>query len=128
MHPTIELVTIPAARPLILRSGGKPHPTSKLGWMKRYTTKLRSESSFRPFKMNLFVLIVQLIVMGENICSRMTSVRSNNSDKLANLNDTIRCQLMQLRLKLAQNVQRTVCGGIQRPTMKKSSNTTALFS
>jgi hypothetical protein len=51
--------------------------------------------------MNFLVLIVQLIVMSENICSRMTSARSNNTNKLANLNDSIRHLLMQLFLKLA---------------------------
>jgi hypothetical protein len=68
--------------------------------MKRYATKLRSECSVGPFQMNFLVLIVQLIVMSENICSRMTSVRSNNTNKLANLNDSIRHLLMQLFLKL----------------------------
>jgi hypothetical protein len=70
--------------------------------MKRYTTKLCSESSVEPFKMNHFVLVVQLVVMSENIHSRMTSARSNNPEKPANLNDSIPCQLMQLYLKLAK--------------------------
>jgi hypothetical protein len=56
--------------------------------------------------MNLLVLVVQRIVMSENICSRMTSTRSNNLDKLANLNDSIWCQLMQLYPELAQNIEK----------------------
>jgi hypothetical protein len=44
--------------------------------------------------------------MGENICSRTISTRSNSPDKLANLNYSIRCQLMQLHPEHAQNVQK----------------------
>jgi 2-oxo-4-hydroxy-4-carboxy--5-ureidoimidazoline (OHCU) decarboxylase len=73
--------------------------------MKRYTTKLRSKSSVGPFKMNLLVLVVQVIVMSKNADSRMTSIRSNSPDKFANLNNSIRCQLMQLHPELASNIQ-----------------------
>jgi hypothetical protein len=44
--------------------------------------------------MYLLVLIVQLVVMSKNIRSRVTSARSNSPDKLANLDDSIRCQFM----------------------------------
>jgi hypothetical protein len=74
--------------------------------MKIYTTKLRNKISVVPFEMNFLVLVVQLVVMSENVCSRMTSARDNSPDKLANLNDSIWCQLMQLHLKLAQNIQK----------------------
>jgi hypothetical protein len=90
-HPTIEPFTILAARPLIPHSRGKSHPISKTGWMKRYASKLHSESSVGSCKMNILVLIMQLVAMSKNIRSGKTSVRSNNPEKLANPNDTIRC-------------------------------------
>jgi hypothetical protein len=75
----------------------------KLRQMKRCTPKLSSESSLRPLQMNLLVVIMQLIVMSKNVCSRTTPARSNNPNKLANLNNGVRRQLMQLHLKFAQN-------------------------
>jgi hypothetical protein len=72
--------------------------------MKRYTAKLCSETSVRSFKINFLILIVQFIVMSKNVCGGKAFARSN-LDNLANLNDSIRCQLMQLHLELAQNIQ-----------------------
>jgi hypothetical protein len=106
MHPTLELITIPAASPFIPHSGGKPLTIPKQGHMKSYAAKLCSEGSLRSFQMNLLVLIVQLLVMSDNACNRMTSARSNSPNKLADLNDGIWCQLMQLHLKFAQNIQK----------------------
>jgi hypothetical protein len=54
--------------------------------------------------MNHVVLVVQLIMLSEDIGSRMTSVGSNNLDKLADLDDSIRRQLMQLHSKFTQDV------------------------
>jgi uncharacterized protein YigA (DUF484 family) len=42
--------------------------------------------------------------MSENIHSRVTSARSNNLDKHANLNNGIRRQLIQLQLEFVQNI------------------------
>jgi hypothetical protein len=88
-HLAIEPVTIPAATPFVPHSGGKPRPTSKPRGVKRNATKLGGESSIASCKMNFLVLVVQLIVMSEDIGSRTTSIRSNNPDELANLNDSI---------------------------------------
>jgi hypothetical protein len=74
--------------------------------MKRYTTKLLSEISVGPFEINVLDLIVQLIVMSETVYSRATTTRNNSPDKLANLNDSIRCQLMQLHPEPTQNIQK----------------------
>jgi hypothetical protein len=73
--------------------------------MKSYAAKLRSEGILRPFQMNTLILMVQLIMMSEIVCSRMTPTRSNSPNKLADLNDGIRHQLMQLHLKFTQNIQ-----------------------
>jgi hypothetical protein len=54
--------------------------------------------------MNLLFLIMQLIVMRKNVRSGMTSARSNSPDKLANMNDSVWCQLMQRHPELAQNI------------------------
>jgi hypothetical protein len=70
------------------------------------TIKLSTEGSLRSLKMNLLVLVVQLIVLSEDIDSGMTSARSNNADKLANLDDSIRRQMMQLHSELTQNVHK----------------------
>jgi hypothetical protein len=62
-------------------------------------TKLGGEDSFGSLKMNLLVLAVQLIVLSEDICSGLTPTRSIDLDKFANLDDSIRCKLMQLYSK-----------------------------
>jgi hypothetical protein len=64
--------------------------------VKSDATKLGSEGSFRSLKMNLLVLVVQLIVLSEDICSGPTPARSNYPDKLADLDDGIWRKLMQL--------------------------------
>jgi hypothetical protein len=90
----------------IPRSGGKPRVIPKPGRMKSYAVKLCSEGSLRPLQMNLLILIVYLVVMSENICSRTTPARSNSASKLVDLNDDIRHQLMQLHLKFVKNIQK----------------------
>jgi hypothetical protein len=96
-HPAIEPVAIPPARPLVPHSRVKPRSTPKETRVKSDTTKLSSEGTFRPLKLNLLILVVQLIVLSEDICTRTTPVRSNSRDKLTDLDDSIRCQL-KLRL------------------------------
>jgi hypothetical protein len=68
--------------------------------MKRDRTELGSKGSFRSLKMNLLVLVVQLIVPSEDICNRLTPARSNSPDKFADLNNGIWCKLMQMYPKL----------------------------
>jgi hypothetical protein len=46
--------------------------------------------------MNLTILIVHFIMLSEDISSWMASVGSDSPDKFANLNDSIRHQMMQL--------------------------------
>jgi hypothetical protein len=87
--------------------------------VKRNTTKLGGESSLGPFKMNFLVLVVQLIVMSENIYSGMTFARSNNPDELANLNDSICCQLMQLYSEFEQNVHKDWMWWHAKPNSKE---------
>jgi hypothetical protein len=48
-HPVVEPIAILAASPFIPHSGGEPHAIPKLGQMKSYAAKLRSEGSLRPF-------------------------------------------------------------------------------
>jgi hypothetical protein len=106
MHLAIEPVTIPTAHPFVPHSRGKLHPTSKPRGVERNTAKLGGESGLAPFKMNFLVLVVQLIVMSKSIYSGMTSARSNGPDEFANLNDSIRHQLMQLYSEFVQNVHK----------------------
>jgi hypothetical protein len=58
--------------------------------MKRDTIELGGEGSLRSLKMNLLVLVAQLVMSSEDICSRPTSVRSNSPDKFVDLNNGIR--------------------------------------
>jgi hypothetical protein len=62
--------------------------------MKSDATKLGGEGSFGSLKMHLFVLVVQLIVLSKDICSGSTPTRSNDPDKLTDLDDGIRHKLM----------------------------------
>jgi hypothetical protein len=73
--------------------------------MKGYASKLCSEVSLGPLKMNLLVLIMHLIVMSENFSVWVTSARSDNPNKLANLNNSIWSKLMKIHLKFVKNVQ-----------------------
>jgi hypothetical protein len=100
-------------------SRGKPHPISELRGVKRNIAKLGSECSLGSFKMNFLILMVQLIVMSENICSRMTTAGSNSRYELANLDDSIRRQLMQLHMKLAQNIHKDWMWWHAKPSSKK---------
>jgi hypothetical protein len=72
--------------------------------MKSDATKLGSEGSFGSLEMNLFVLLVQLIVLSEDICSGPTLTRSNGPDKLTDMDDGIWRKLMQLYLEFTQNI------------------------
>jgi hypothetical protein len=105
-HSTIEPVTIPAAGPLVPHTRSKHRLIPKPRRVKRDTTKLGGESSLRPLKTNLFLLVLQLIVMSEHICGRTTPAKSNKPDELPNLNDSIRHKLMQLNPELAQDVHK----------------------
>jgi hypothetical protein len=66
--------------------------------------------------MNHVVLVVQLIMLSEDIGSRMTSVGSNNLDKLADLDDSIRRQLMQLHSKFTHDVYKAQMRWHVRPS------------
>jgi hypothetical protein len=66
--------------------------------------KLCSEGSLAYLKMNLLVLVMQLIVLSEDISSRMASARNDSLDKLVDLNNGIWRQVMQLDSKSAKNV------------------------
>jgi hypothetical protein len=86
-HIAIEPATIPTIYLFVPDSGGELRPISKMSGMKRDTPELSSEGSFRPLKMNLLVLVLQLVVPSEDIYSRPTPTRSNCLDKFANLKD-----------------------------------------
>jgi hypothetical protein len=58
------------------------------------TTKLCSEGSLATLKMNLLVLIVQLIVRSEEIGSWMAFAGSDNPNKITYLDDSIRRQVV----------------------------------
>jgi hypothetical protein len=105
-HSTKEPVAIPAIGPLVPRSKSKLRLIPKPRRVKRDTTKLGGESSLRPLKMNVFVLVVLLIVMSQHIRRRMTPAKSNNPDELPNLNDSIQRKQMQLNPKLAQYIHK----------------------
>jgi hypothetical protein len=74
--------------------------------MEGNAAKLHSEGSLTPVKMNLLVLIMQLIIFSKYISSWMTSSRSYYRYKFADLNDGIRPQVVQMNSKFAQNVQK----------------------
>jgi hypothetical protein len=95
----IEPVTIPPTCPFFSHSGGELRPISKMSVMKRNTTKLGGEGSFGSHEMNLLVLVVQLVVPSEDICSRPTPAGSNDPDNFDDLNDCVRHKLMQLYLE-----------------------------
>jgi hypothetical protein len=88
-HPTIELLAIPPAHPLVPHSRGKPRSTTKTTRVKSDATKLSSKGTVGTLKLNLLILIVQLIVLSEDICIRTTPAGSNNPDKLTDLDDSI---------------------------------------
>jgi hypothetical protein len=83
------------------------------------TTKLCSEGSLASLKMNLLILIVQLIVLSEDSGSRMASVGSHSPDKLTNLNDSIWHQMVQLHSKFVQNVHMDQMRWHTKPSSEK---------
>jgi hypothetical protein len=56
--------------------------------------ELRSEGSLTSLEMNLLILVVHLIMLGKDISSQTTSARSDRPDKLTDLNDSIRRQMV----------------------------------
>jgi hypothetical protein len=74
-HLAIEPIAIPSPCPLIPYSRGKPRPISKANGVKSNAAKLSSEGTLRPLELNLVVPVVQLIVLSENISSRMLANR-----------------------------------------------------
>jgi hypothetical protein len=62
--------------------------------MKSDATKLGTEGSFGSLEMNLFVLVEQLIMLSEDICSEPTPTRCNGPDKLTDLDDGIQRKQM----------------------------------
>jgi hypothetical protein len=93
-HLVIEPITILATRPFIRHSRGELRPISKMSGMKINTAELGGEVSFGSLKMNLLVLVVQLIMPRKDIRSRPIPARSNNPDKFADLNYGIWRKLM----------------------------------
>jgi hypothetical protein len=57
--------------------------------------------------------------MRKNIHSRMSTAISNSPNKLADLNDGIQRQLMQLHLKFAQNFQKDWVGRYAKTSNKE---------
>jgi hypothetical protein len=90
-HPVREPVIIPPARPLVPHNRGKPQPTTKMIRVKSDATKLSGKGTFGTLKLNLLILIVQLVVLSEDICSRTTPIGSNNLDKLTDMDNIIWC-------------------------------------
>jgi hypothetical protein len=73
--------------------------------MKVYTPKLSNEGSLEPLKMNLLVLIVQLIMMSENFSIKVIFARCDSPNKFADLDNIVWSKLMQLHQKLVKNIQ-----------------------
>jgi hypothetical protein len=67
--------------------------------VKSDTAELSKESSLTSLKVNLLVLIMQLIMLSKDIGSWMVLVGSDSPDKFANLDDSIRHQMVQLHVK-----------------------------
>jgi hypothetical protein len=59
--------------------------------VKSDATKLSGKGTFGTLKLNLLILIVQLVVLSEDICSRTTPIGSNNLDKLTDMDNIIWC-------------------------------------
>jgi hypothetical protein len=87
--------------------------------VKSDATKLSSEGTLKPLKLNLLILVVQLVVPSKDICSRMAPTRSNSPDKLTDMEDSIQCQLMQLHLELKQDVHKNHMWGHAKPSSKE---------
>jgi hypothetical protein len=93
-HLTIEPIPIPASCPLVLQSRRNPHPRSIASGVEGNAAKLHSEGSLAPFKMNLLVLTMQLVMLSEYISTQKASAGSDSLDTLADLNDGIWRQVM----------------------------------
>jgi hypothetical protein len=93
-HLTIEPITIPAACPLVLQSGGTPHLPSIGSGVVGNAAKLCSEGRLTPFKMNLLVLIMQLVMLSEYINSPKAFAGCYSPNKHADLNNCIWHQVM----------------------------------
>jgi hypothetical protein len=100
----VEPIANLAAHPLVHHGGDKPRPPSLATGMEGNAAELHSEGSLASFKMNLLVLIMQLIVLSEYISSRTASARSDRPDKFVDLNGGIRHQMEQLNPKFVHNV------------------------
>jgi hypothetical protein len=57
-HPTIELVPIPSARPLVPHSRSKPRPIPEPTRVKSDTAKLSDEGTLGSLELNLLILIM----------------------------------------------------------------------
>jgi hypothetical protein len=71
------------------------------------------------FKMDLLVLIVQLVVSCTHICSRVASTGTDHPNEFVDLHDCIQRQLVQLNPKLAQNICKYWMGWHAKPHSKK---------
>jgi hypothetical protein len=71
--------------------------------MKCNATELSSKFVVIPFKFYLLHLVMQLVILCEDLSSRMASARAKRPNKLPNLNNSIRHQLMQLNVNLHQD-------------------------
>jgi hypothetical protein len=66
-------MAIAAAGPLVPHNDGMLRPPSITARVKGDTSKLRGQGSLASLKMNVHVLIVQVIMLGEDVGSWMTS-------------------------------------------------------
>jgi hypothetical protein len=69
--------------------------------------------------MHLFVLIVQLIMLGEDIDSWIASIGSDHLNKLTNMNNSIERQMVQLNLEFVQNIHKNWMRWHTKPCSKK---------
>jgi hypothetical protein len=87
--------------------------------VKSDVAKLSGEGTLGPHKLNLLILVVQLVVLSEDICSTMAPIRSSSPDKLIDLDDSIWRQLMQLYLELMQDVHKYWMWRHAKPSSKE---------
>jgi hypothetical protein len=81
--------------------------------------KLCSKGRLTSLEMNLLVLIVQLIVLSKDIDSRMDPTGHDSLDKLTDMIDNIRHQMVQLHLEFAQDVHKDRMQRHMKPGSKK---------
>jgi hypothetical protein len=118
-HLAVQPIAIPVACPLVPHSGSKLCLPSIANGVKGDTVKLCNEGSLASLKMNLLVLIVQLIVLSEDIGSWTAPIGNDTLDKLTDLNDSIGRQMVQLQLKFAQDVHKDRMWWHTKPGSKK---------